>query len=109
MAESTPRQLRNVIGGERVDAASGETTDIVDPSTGQVVAKAPVSSQEDVDRAYASAQEAFATWGRVTPGERQTALLRFAGGLHLVGGRIVIELSKDEAAELGSLLTEVSS
>ena len=25
------------------------------------------------------------------------------------GGRIVIELSKDEAAELGSLLTEVSS
>lgn len=89
MAESTPRQLRNVIGGERVDAASGETTDIVDPSTGQVVAKAPVSSQEDVDRAYASAEEAFATWGRVTPGERQTALLRFADALEARGQELI--------------------
>lgn len=82
MPESTsPRALRNFVGGEYTDASSGTTTDIVHPSTGQVVAKAPVSSTEDVDRAYASAERAFAEWGRTTPGARQSAMLKFADAL----------------------------
>jgi betaine-aldehyde dehydrogenase len=78
---STPRVLRNFINGEYVDAESDATTDIVNPATAQVVATAPVSSQADVDRAYAAADAAFAEWGQTTPSERQTALLGFADAI----------------------------
>src|SRR3954454_4786559 len=78
---SQPRQLRNFIGGTYVDPDGDATTDIVDPSTAQVVAKAPVSSQSDVDRAYAAASTAFETWGDTTPSERQAALLKFADAI----------------------------
>ncbi|NUS40958.1 MAG: gamma-aminobutyraldehyde dehydrogenase [Terrabacter sp.] len=78
---SKPRQLRNFIGGQYVDPDGDSTTDIVDPSSAQVVAKAPVSSQSDVDRAYAAAAKAFETWGDTTPSERQQALLKFADAI----------------------------
>ena len=74
----SPRVLRNFVDGEYRSAATDSTTDIVDPSTGQVVAKAPVSTGEDVDAAYAAADKAFQTWGETTPSERQRALLKFA-------------------------------
>ena len=44
---ATPRVLRNFINGEYVDAETDTTTDIVNPATAQVVAKAPVSTQAD--------------------------------------------------------------
>src|SRR5690349_22754869 len=78
---STPRVLRNFINGEYVDAESDATTDIVNPATAQVVSTAPVSSQADVDRAYAAADAAFAEWGQTTPSERQQALLKFADAI----------------------------
>ena len=78
---SKPRQLRNFIGGQYVDPDGDTTTDIVDPSSAQVVAQAPVSSQSDVDRAYAAASKAFETWGDTTPSERQQALLKFADAI----------------------------
>ncbi|MET4077198.1 MULTISPECIES: gamma-aminobutyraldehyde dehydrogenase [Janibacter] len=75
------RTLRNFVGGEYVDTESEGRTDLVSPATGEVVASAPVSGQADVDAAYASAATAFEEWGQTTPGERQTALLRFADAL----------------------------
>ena len=79
--DTSPRTLRNFVGGEYVEAAADERMDVVDPSTGEVVATAPRSSAEDVDRAYASADKAFAEWGSTTPAERQTALLKFADAI----------------------------
>lgn len=76
-----PRTLRNFIGGQYVAGSSGASTELVNPATGQVVAHAPVSGQEDVDAAYASADTAFGEWGETTPGERQSALLKFADAL----------------------------
>jgi betaine-aldehyde dehydrogenase len=73
--------LRNVIGGLVVDSASGESYDVIDPSTGEVYATAPMSGAEDIDRAYAAAATAFETWGETTPAERQRALLRIADAL----------------------------
>ena len=72
------RVLNNIIGGEKVAASSGQTQDLVNPSTGTVFAAAPVSGQEDVDRAYAAAADAFETWRDSTPSERQKALLAIA-------------------------------
>jgi betaine-aldehyde dehydrogenase len=78
---SEVRQLRNFIGGQYVDSDADTMIDIVNPATAAVVAKAPVSSGADVDRAYASAAKAFETWGEATPSERQQALLKFADAI----------------------------
>ncbi|MDZ5619662.1 gamma-aminobutyraldehyde dehydrogenase [Nocardioides sp. HM23] len=73
--------FKNVIGGELVDAASGATYDVIDPTTGAVYAQAPMSGEEDVDRAYAAASSAFDDWGSTTPQERATALLKIADAI----------------------------
>ena len=77
----TDQTFRNFIDGESVPAASGETYDVLDPTTGEAYATAPLSGPEDVDRAYAAATRAFEGWGRTTPAERQRALLRIADAL----------------------------
>ena len=59
---------RMVIGGEHVDAADGQTFEVINPATGKVIATAPLGGKADVDRAVAAAQKAFddpkgwATW-----------------------------------------------
>ena len=58
-AVKTHQQL---IGGAWVDAASGETLDVINPANDQVIAKVPKSAAEDVDRAVDAADAAFATW-----------------------------------------------
>jgi betaine-aldehyde dehydrogenase len=75
------QNFRNVVNGEPVDAASGETYDVVNPATGQVYATAPASSADDVDRAMKAAEAAFESWGETTPAERQVALLKMADAL----------------------------
>lgn len=78
MSESAPRVLRNFVDGGYVDPVSDARSDVVDPSTGQVVATAPVSSAQDVDAAYSAASKAFETWRDSTPSDRQKALLGLA-------------------------------
>jgi betaine-aldehyde dehydrogenase len=73
--------ITNVINGQSVPAADGRTSDVIDPSTGKSYDTAPLSGPSDVDAAYAAAEQAFATWRRTTPGERQRLLLAFADAL----------------------------
>jgi betaine-aldehyde dehydrogenase len=54
---------------------------VVNPSTGDVIAQAPLSSAEDVDRAVAAARGAFEKWGASTPRTRSEALLRLADAI----------------------------
>src|SRR6267142_1290448 len=71
-------KVQNFIGGELVDSVSGATMPMVDPSTGEEYATAPISNEQDIDNAYAAASKAFADWKRTTPSSRQKALLDFA-------------------------------
>ncbi len=72
------RPLANFIGGKPVPAKSGETTEIINPSTGEAYAAAPLSGQADADAAFAAASAAFSGWRDATPAERSLALLRIA-------------------------------
>src|ERR1700726_658284 len=74
----TDRALQNFVNGKFPAAADGRTSDVIDPSTGEVYAHAPVSGRQDVDAAMQAAANAFAGWRDSTPSERSLALLRFA-------------------------------
>jgi betaine-aldehyde dehydrogenase len=100
------RRVLNVIGGELVGAADGRTADLIDPSTGEVFANAPVSGPEDVERAYSAAARAFETWRDTTPGERQRALLRFADALEARGAELVAAESENTGKPIELTSTE---
>ncbi len=69
----------NLIGGERSAAASGQTIDVVDPSTGALLTTLPRSDARDIDAAVAAARSAFrGGFGRLTATERGRILLRLA-------------------------------
>ena len=73
--------FKNVVNGALVDAVSGDRYDIVDPTTGEVYATAPMSGAEDVDRAYRAAADAFEAWGDTTPKTARDALLKIADAI----------------------------
>jgi betaine-aldehyde dehydrogenase len=73
--------LQNFIGGRYLDASDGPVAPLVDPSTGEPFAEAPVSGPADVDRALTAAAGAFTSWRRTTPSERGLALIRIADAL----------------------------
>jgi betaine-aldehyde dehydrogenase len=71
-------ELKNFVGGKYADTRDGRTSDVIDPSTGEVYTQAPVSTAEDVDTALRTAADAFTTWKDTTPAERSLALLKLA-------------------------------
>jgi betaine-aldehyde dehydrogenase len=75
------RTVHNFINGEHVPAADGQTMSLVNPSTGEVFAEAPLSGEPDVDAACAAAAAAFEGWRDATPSERSRALLKIADAI----------------------------
>ncbi|MFZ9482102.1 MAG: gamma-aminobutyraldehyde dehydrogenase [Ilumatobacteraceae bacterium] len=72
------KAFTNFINGERVAAADGRTTEVVNPATGQAYATAPLSAQADIDAAMSAAATAYEDWRETTPSERSLALFRIA-------------------------------
>jgi aldehyde dehydrogenase (NAD+) len=91
VATAATKTFKNFIGGEWVDAGSGETFETTSPATGEVLGVFPRSSAADVDRAVEAARAAYDDW-RLTPApKRGEILFRF--------GQLLAE-HKDEVAEL---------
>jgi betaine-aldehyde dehydrogenase len=90
---ATATTLHNFIDGQFVDPADGQTEPILNPANAEVIAHAPLSSEEDVHRAVAAARRAFGGWSTTTPGERALAMLKLADA---------IEEHADEISELES-------
>jgi betaine-aldehyde dehydrogenase len=71
-------QRRLYIGGQAVDARSGESFETINPATGQPLARVQVAGPEDVERAVRAAQEAFGPWSQTTGAARGRILRRAA-------------------------------
>ena len=100
------RALRNFINGEFADAADGATSEVINPSTGEAYATAPISGAADLDAAYGAAATAFDSWGRTTPSERQRALLKIADALESRAAEFVAAESENTGKPIGLTTTE---
>jgi betaine-aldehyde dehydrogenase len=86
--------LRMVIGGDTVEAADGQTFEVINPATGRSIATAPQGGKVDVDKAVAAAQAAFEApkgWSSWAAGKRGRTLAKLAA------------LVKDHTEELAQL------
>ncbi|TML57543.1 MAG: aldehyde dehydrogenase family protein [Actinobacteria bacterium] len=91
MATTGTKTFKNLIGGEWVEAAGGETFESVSPATGDTLGVFPKSGAEDVDRAVAAAKTAFEDWRLVPAPKRGEILFRFAR---------LLEEAKDDLTDL---------
>ena len=98
--------IRNFVDGASVDTREGRTSDLVDPTTGEVFAKAPVSDQGDIDAAYAAAEKAYESWGNTTPAERQTALLKIADAIEAHADELIALESQNTGKPLALVASE---
>ena len=96
--------LQNFIGGQWTDMSFDKRSELVNPSTGEVFATAPVSGETEVDAAVSSAADAFEGWRDSTPGERSLALLRIADAIESRAEEFVKAESQNTGKPLG--LTE---
>ncbi len=86
-------QHKMFVGGEWVESSSGETMEVLNPATGEVIAEVPRGTAEDVDRAVEAAKKAWAEWQDKTPKDRMELLLALAD---------VIDENAEELARLES-------
>src|SRR5580765_3386032 len=89
-----------LIGGEWVDAAAGETMEVLNPATEETIAEVPRCDAEDVGRAVAAAKAALPEWLESTPAERAEVLLKLADVLEADAG----ELAESESRNVGKPL-----
>ncbi len=92
---------RIFVGGEWADAGSGETMEVLNPATGEVIAEVPRCAAEDVDRAVDAARAALPEWLDSTPGERGELLLKLAS----IIDEYADELARIESANVGKPLS----
>lgn len=86
-------ELTNWINGQHVKSDSGRFADVFNPATGEVQAKTPLSSVDELNDAVAKAKEAQVAWGNTNPQRRARVMMKFGA---------LINEHMDELAELVS-------
>ena len=95
-------QILQYINGASVSGASQRFQDITNPATGQVTGRVQLASRDDVAKAVANAQEAFASWSQVPPLRRARIMFKFLDLLNQHRD----ELAKSITAEHGKVFTD---
>ncbi|WP_421866550.1 aldehyde dehydrogenase family protein [Motiliproteus sp.] len=90
------RQHRMLIGSRWCDALSGETLEVENPATGELIARIPRGEAADVELAVKAARDAFESsdWSRMRPPQREKLMWRLAE---------LMEQNIEELAELESI------
>jgi betaine-aldehyde dehydrogenase len=109
------KTLQNFINGKSVPSSSDKTQDLINPATGEVFAKAPVSNASDIDSAMKAAEKAFEAWRDSTPGERQKAINKIADAIEARSEELIRVESENtgkpiavtRAEEIGPMLDQI--
>ncbi|WP_420560067.1 CoA-acylating methylmalonate-semialdehyde dehydrogenase [Tepidicaulis sp.] len=85
------KELTHFIGGKAVKGQSGRFLDVYNPNTGEVSARTPLASADEVRAAIASAEKAFPDWAAVNPQRRARVMFEF---------KRLVEANMNELAEM---------
>ena len=95
----------NVVGGRVVPATA--TYDVLNPSTGEVLAQAPRSSAAEVDAAVAAARAAFDPWSALPLATRQQHLVAAAAEVEDSIPALAALLSQEQGKPLWGATSEL--
>lgn len=103
---ASQRVVKNYINGKSQESLSGQFTDLINPTTGEVFGKAALSDEKDIDLAYKAASKAFESWKETTPSERSMALWKIADVLEQNIEEIVSLESENTGKPIGVTMAE---
>ncbi|MBT8424255.1 MAG: CoA-acylating methylmalonate-semialdehyde dehydrogenase [Silicimonas sp.] len=86
-------ELTHFINGKRVKGTSGRFADVYNPATGEVQARVPLATKDELDAAVADAAAAQTAWAATNPQRRARVMMKF--------GQLIND-HMDELAELVS-------
>ena len=81
-------EILNYINGEWVKPEVNEYFDVINPATGEVIAKTPLCGKEVVDAAAKAASDAFPAWRRTPVKDRVQYLFKLRDLLRANGDEI---------------------
>ena len=84
-------EILNYINGEWIKPNVQEYVDVINPATGQLIAKTPLSTKADVDAAAKAASDAFTAWRRTPVQDRVQYLFKL---------RDLLKTNQDEISKL---------
>lgn len=96
-----------LIDGEWVQADSGETMDIRNPATGELVGRVPRAGKAETARAIAAADRAMRAWRRTLPKERSDILRRLFNLMHEHIDDLALILTAEQGKPLAEARGEV--
>jgi acyl-CoA reductase-like NAD-dependent aldehyde dehydrogenase len=106
MAVATEREYGLFIDGATAEPASGELRDLVEPATGEPLARAAMAGEQDVDRAVDAARAALSgPWAKTPPNERSRLLHALADAIQ-ANRKELVEL---EARNVGKAISSVKA
>jgi aldehyde dehydrogenase (NAD+)/betaine-aldehyde dehydrogenase len=106
MAVATEREYGLFIDGEPAEPAGGEVRELIEPATGEPLARVAMGGEADVDRAVESARAALAgPWGKTPPNERSRLLHALADAIQANRK----ELAELEARNVGKAISSVKA
>ena len=101
------REIPMYIDGQAVPSQSQEWRDVVNPATQEVVARVPFCTAEEVDRAVASAKEAFKSWRKVPLARRQRIMLKLQALIREHTDEIAVLITEEHGKTLPDAVGEV--
>jgi len=69
--------LKNFIDGEWIESSTEKYEDVPNPATGEILARVPISTADDLQRAVDAAARAFQSWKKVPVPQRARILFKF--------------------------------
>ena len=89
------QELTHYIGGEHVKGGSGRFADVFNPATGEVQARVPLASTEEVGQAVAKAAAAQPEWAATNPQRRARVMMKFVQLLNRDMDKLAEALSRE--------------
>ncbi|WP_067441572.1 aldehyde dehydrogenase family protein [Nocardioides jensenii] len=101
--------VQNFVGGEWVESSTGRRFERHNPAhLSEVVATAPESSADDIDRAVSYVAEHRHEWAALAPDKRADVLIRAAAILEANAATLAEELVREEGKTLAEATIETS-
>jgi malonate-semialdehyde dehydrogenase (acetylating)/methylmalonate-semialdehyde dehydrogenase len=94
------QELTHYINGEHVKGTSGRFTDVFNPATGEVQARAPLASVAEMDQAVRIASEAQPKWTAVNPQRRARVFMKMVALLNRDMDKLAEALSREHGKTL---------
>jgi 5-carboxymethyl-2-hydroxymuconic-semialdehyde dehydrogenase len=94
------KPLGHFIDGQPTEGAGGESFDVLDPSTGEILGQALAGTAEDIDAAAAAAKRAFPAWSGTSGDKRRQVLHAIADAIERRADEIALVESLDTGQPL---------